>query len=51
MLKCVPFDVLVCDPENKSYSGMRELVYEKVSLGSKVENRLEESVEGPEEDW
>lgn len=39
MLKCVPFDVLVHDPENKSYSGMRELVYE-VSLGSKVEYRL-----------
>lgn len=39
MLKFVPFDVLG-DPEEKSNSGMRELVYEKVSLGSKDEYRL-----------
>ena len=40
MLKFVPFDVLVGDPEEKSNSGMRELVYEKVSMGSKDEYRL-----------
>ena len=51
VLKFVPFDVLVGDPEEKSNSGMRELVYEKVSLGSKDEYRLYESVEGTEEAW